>query len=445
MSKQEDRIEGDVPTPAYYPAGSMRIPELGLEDGSMERQGSHVRRMGAAPLVGASVLESVMFTGSHIDACPFDELSKSLLVIEQKLHAGQYDAHVIPLVEAFLGELKTLARIQVDRNGVHDQRINDLKTANVAASDAVGELRRKREEAIEGARKRYLDQIELRAGKRMVLLERKQHEKDIRIDRKARASADRAARREARRQIAEERKRERLESRAQRRRERADKRYRKEEIERTRSELEHERIRCESEAERAEILLKQAQARSEVNAAWRQAQAVLAEAGPAWEGADVPPGLSAEGASESIPDGLEGSGGGSCSCAQDEVTDQRSASDEVGVADEVVIPDAMQGEPLEAVGAEGMEDGSGVIAEVALSETAAVPPSGDALLDVHPVPMPLDAPPAPVLDPVLRSDVPPVPVSRQALRPCIPPAPVPNPLSHSGEGIVREDDAYHGL
>lgn len=262
MFWHKKRTEDPVPIPAYYPAGTMRIGEPHLGSEAEEDRSFRIKRMDASALIGASVLESALFTGDHHDAQAFDELSRSLLVIEQKLHAGQYDAQAMPLIEAFLDELKTLARIEVDRNGVNAQRINDMKVANAAAYDAVSKAREERERMIEGARLRSLEQVDAR-----------KRQTQLRAERKEQAQADRAVRKASRRQAAHERKQARIDERVRKRRARADQRQREDEAKRARADLEYGKSKCAAETQRAEMLVRQAQAQAEVEAAWRQMQA----------------------------------------------------------------------------------------------------------------------------------------------------------------------------
>lgn len=148
---------GSAPRSDYYDSQSLRIGSFDFAEAPTRTTRSEVSRLSLDALVGASATDTVAYTSRHMGLSVFSELTESLRVIEQKFHAGMYDAQVMPLVEAFLNEVEALAQIQVEREAVNDDRVNDIKAANAAAYQAVYDARRKREQGIETARMMALD------------------------------------------------------------------------------------------------------------------------------------------------------------------------------------------------------------------------------------------------------------------------------------------------
>lgn len=147
----------NTPEAKYYSPDSMRIDDFDLSSPSFYRQHDDVNTLKIEGLVGASATKTAVYKSKHLDVSVFRELNESLRVIEEKFHAGMYDAQAMPLVEAFLDEVEVLAQIQVERDAVNDCRINDIKTANAAAYKAVYSARTDRERGIETARTLSVD------------------------------------------------------------------------------------------------------------------------------------------------------------------------------------------------------------------------------------------------------------------------------------------------
>ena len=188
-----------APTAAYYAPGQICISHLDFDRLGPVAPGARVRRLDVGNLVGASVFESAVCSSSHVDALVFAELADSMQVIERKFHGGQYDAQAMPLVEAFLSELHTLAQIQVERNGIIDRRIADLRRANIMAYQAVCEERARREEGIDKARMYEWHSVAASYDRREAQMRRKQakrlqhdEERAAKIEAKAQRTREKA-------------------------------------------------------------------------------------------------------------------------------------------------------------------------------------------------------------------------------------------------------------
>ena len=199
-SKSGDNAgEGKASSPrfGYFPPSALRVGGLPLQREDAESASPDVSRLNTGGLIGASALDSATYKGSHLRADVFSELSESMGVIEEKFHAGMYDAQAMPLVEAFLGELHELANIEVERGAINDCRVTDMKEANRAAYEAVFEARCQREMGIEAARLASLDYMTPDYEEVIARAEEKRERKEARrAARYARQDERRAARAE---------------------------------------------------------------------------------------------------------------------------------------------------------------------------------------------------------------------------------------------------------
>ncbi|TGY74253.1 hypothetical protein E5332_03265 [Enterorhabdus sp. NM05_H27] len=236
-----------------------------------------------------------------MDALVFSELADSMQVIERKFHGGQYDAQAMPLVEAFLSELHTLAQIQVERNGIIDRRIADLRRANIMAYQAVCEERARREEGIDKARMYEWHSVAASYDRREAQMRRKQakrlqhdEERAAKIEAKAQrtrekatqkieaktarearssaAKAVRVQRREDRNAAWQKLKQRRYERRVSKEQMRAERERLKWQVRQERSEMDLDQLRVEKEAARAESAARQAALEANVEIARAQEQ-----------------------------------------------------------------------------------------------------------------------------------------------------------------------------
>lgn len=290
-----------APTAAYYAPGQICISHLDFDRLGPVAPGARVRRLDVGNLVGASVFESAVCSSSHVDALVFAELADSMQVIERKFHGGQYDAQAMPLVEAFLSELHTLAQIQVERNGIIDRRIADLRRANIMAYQAVCEERARREEGIDKARMYEWHSVAASYDRREAQMRRKQakrlqhdEERAAKIEakaqrtrekatqkneaktaREARSSAAKAVRiqrREDRNAAWQKLKQRRYERRVSKEQMRAERERLKWQVRQERSEMDLDQLRVEKEAARAESAARQAALEANVEIARAQEQ-----------------------------------------------------------------------------------------------------------------------------------------------------------------------------
>ena len=290
-----------APTAAYYAPGQICISHLDFDRPGPVAPGARVHRLDVGNLVGASVFESAVCSSSHVDALVFSELADSMQVIERKFHGGQYDAQAMPLVEAFLSELHTLAQIQVERNGIIDRRIADLRRANIMAYQAVCEERARREEGIDKARMYEWHSVAASYDRREAQMRRKQakrlqhdEERAAKIEAKAQrtrekatqkneaktarearssaAKAVRAQRREDRNAAWQKLKQRRYERRVSKEQMRAERERLKWQVRQERSEMDLDQLRVEKEAARAESAARQAALEANVEIARAQEQ-----------------------------------------------------------------------------------------------------------------------------------------------------------------------------
>lgn len=247
-----------APTAAYYSSDSVRIDNLDFDRPNQASRVSRVQRIDVGDLVGASVFESAVCSSAHVEALVFEELAESMQVIERKFHGGQYDAQAMPLVEAFLSELRTLAHIQMERNGIVDQRIADMKQANIAAYQAVCEARARREEGIDKARLYDLRLTALKYDRREAKIKRRYAKKAKEDDLEFQQEEIRKARREEKSRARKARMQHRHERRMRQEQVRAEQEERKWQMKQERSELDLEKLRGEKAIKQAERMTQQA-------------------------------------------------------------------------------------------------------------------------------------------------------------------------------------------
>lgn len=247
-----------APTAAYYSSDSVRIDNLDFDRPNQASRVSRVQRIDVGDLVGASVFESAVCSSAHVEALVFEELAESMQVIERKFHGGQYDAQAMPLVEAFLSELRTLAHIQMERNGIVDQRIADMKQANIAAYQAVCEARARREEGIDKARLYDLRLTALKYDRREAKIKRRYAKKAKEDDLAFQQEEIRKARREEKSRARKARMQHRHERRMRQEQVRAEQEERKWQMKQERSELDLEKLRGEKAIKQAERMTQQA-------------------------------------------------------------------------------------------------------------------------------------------------------------------------------------------
>lgn len=247
-----------APTAAYYSSDSVRIGNLDFDRPNQASRVSRVQCIDVGDLVGASVFESAVCSSAHVEALVFEELAESMQVIERKFHGGQYDAQAMPLVEAFLSELRTLAHIQMERNGIVDQRIADMKQANIAAYQAVCEARARREEGIDKARLYDLRLTALKYDRREAKIKRRYAKKAKEDDLEFQQEEIRKACREEKSRARKARMQHRHERRMRQEQVRAEQEERKWQMKQERSELNLEKLRGEKAIKQAERMTQQA-------------------------------------------------------------------------------------------------------------------------------------------------------------------------------------------
>lgn len=284
-----------APTAAYYAPDQVRISHLDFDRPGSVTQGPRVHRIDVGNLVGASVFESAVCSSVHVDALVFSELAESMQVIERKFHGGQYDAQAMPLVEAFLSELHALAQIQVERNGIIDRRIADLRHANIMAYQAVCEERSRREEGIDKAcmyewhsmaasYERREARMRLRWAKKL----RRDEERAEKAEAKAALTAKSAASKTLHREQLERRREERADAWRKCKQQRYERRLRKErlraereslkwQIRQERFRVDLDKLRGEKEAVRNESAARQAALEANVETARAQEQVARAQ------------------------------------------------------------------------------------------------------------------------------------------------------------------------
>ena len=158
-SRPRHGAKSTAPAPAYYSPSQRRIRNLDFNESHVNARRSDIDKLAADKLIGASAIDTATYKAKHIETDVFGELDSSIRTIEEKFHAGMYDAQALPLVEAFIDELEQLAMIQLDRNEVNDCRIDDIKQANAAAYRVVCDAREKRELSIDTVRLARLDAL----------------------------------------------------------------------------------------------------------------------------------------------------------------------------------------------------------------------------------------------------------------------------------------------
>lgn len=251
--------------PTYYSPSEKRIRNIDFTQPHARAKQSDVDRLTADELLGASVVDTALYKSKHLEAAVFEELTESIKVIEEKYHAGMFDAQAMPLVEELINELENLAKIQLERNAVNDCRINDIKQAKAAAYDAVYEARKNRELSIEAARIAHIDSF----APDFEEIEVKEAEKERKRARRTQARQEKRLARERQR---EDRKAKKAEAQKRREKENArkeDERSRrhaqKEERIRKRQEVAEQRrqLKLEKERERQHVIAQKAQNRVE--------------------------------------------------------------------------------------------------------------------------------------------------------------------------------------
>lgn len=251
-----------APSPAYYSPSQRRIRNLDFNESHANARRSDIDKLAADELVGASAIDTATYKAKHIETDVFGELDSSIRTIEEKFHAGMYDAQALPLVEAFIDELEQLAMIQLDRNEVNDCRIDDIKQANAVAYRAVCDAREKRELSIDAIRLARLDalapdfdqleeenksKIEKRLSVRDARHTKRKERKERRLKNKIEASKRREENRSARQ-----------DSRVAKREQRAARMERKQAML-----LEREQARLDAEKEKQRVIAQEAQQRME--------------------------------------------------------------------------------------------------------------------------------------------------------------------------------------
>lgn len=202
-----------VPRFDYYPPDGNHVVGMPVKDSESASKTTGVAQLNVGNLIGATAFDSATYKGRHLVADVFAELSNSMSVIEEKFHAGMYDAQAMPLVEAFLNELHELADIQVERRSIDNSRVNDLKEANQVAHEAVFKARSEREMGIEAARLASLDYTtpdyeeiiaraeekrRIKAAKKASRLERKESRQRARLEKRDKDTEERRAARSKR-------------------------------------------------------------------------------------------------------------------------------------------------------------------------------------------------------------------------------------------------------
>lgn len=289
-----------APAPAYYSPSQRRIRNLDFNESHVNARRSDIDKLAADKLIGASAIDTANYKAKHIETDVFGELDSSIRTIEEKFHAGMYDAQALPLVEAFIDELEQLAMIQLDRNEVNDCRIDDIKQANAAAYRAVCDAREKRELSIDVIRLARLDALapdfdqleeenKSKEEKRMRVRDarhtKRKERKERRLKKKIEASKRREENRSSR-QNSREAKREQRAARMERKqamlleREQARLDAEKEKQRAIAQEAQQrmEELKRKEEEARAQSLLKQAQAEAEAERAKVEAQNFRVEA-----------------------------------------------------------------------------------------------------------------------------------------------------------------------
>lgn len=280
------RSAASAPVPSYaYYGPRERIGTPQLDDPDRISSSQWICRYDDSGLVGASAFDAVTYSAAHLSFPVDDEMRRSLQVIEKKFHGGQYDEQAMPLVRDFLEEMRVMAKIEVERKEVYDQRVSDIKCANVVAREAVAEQRRLREASIDTARAHSQALLSKRIDEMEESLSHR-----FRVWRDARRAAyteRRAARDEAKaaqRQEAEQRRREEEQARQKHDALSCELELARQEqtmeIDRERTRIELEKMAAEAQATQEETLARQAAASRAKEAA--EAEAARAQAEKRW-------------------------------------------------------------------------------------------------------------------------------------------------------------------
>ncbi|MEC4175037.1 hypothetical protein VIN30_01050 [Adlercreutzia sp. R7] len=251
-------LGAQAPADAYYAPDHIRIDDLNFDRPSPRERAPRIQHIDVGGLVGASVFESAVCASTHAEALVFAELSESIQVIERKFHGGQYDAQAMPLVEAFLSELRTLAHIQMERNGIIDQHIADIRRANIVAYQAVCEARERREESIDRARMHDLRVTAIDYERREAKTKRRQAVKMKRDELKGQQVENREVHRDEKKKARQARMRHRHERRMRQEQARAEQAQKRWQMRQERSEINLEKMRGEKAAMQAERMTRQA-------------------------------------------------------------------------------------------------------------------------------------------------------------------------------------------
>lgn len=264
-SRPRHDAKSTAPAPAYYSPSQRRIRNLDFNESHVNARRSDIDKLAADKLIGASAIDTATYKAKHIETDVFGELDSSIRTIEEKFHAGMYDAQALPLVEAFIDELEQLAMIQLDRNEVNDCRIDDIKQANAAAYRVVCDAREKRELSIDTVRLARLDALapdfdqleEENKAKR----EKRMHVRDARHT-KRKERKERKERRLKKRIEASKRREENMSSRQNSREAKREQRAAR--MERKQAMLlEREQARLDAEKEKQRVIAQEAQQRME--------------------------------------------------------------------------------------------------------------------------------------------------------------------------------------
>lgn len=299
-SRPRHGAKSTAPAPAYYSPSQRRIRNLDFNESHVNARRSDIDKLAADKLIGASAIDTATYKAKHIETDVFGELDSSIRTIEEKFHAGMYDAQALPLVEAFIDELEQLAMIQLDRNEVNDCRIDDIKQANAAAYRVVCDAREKRELSIDAVRLARLDALapdfdqleeenKSKREKRMRVRDARHTKRKERKERRLKKRIEASKRREenrSSRQNSREAKREQRAARMERKqamlleREQArlDTEKEKQRVIAQEAQQRMEELKRKEEEARAQSLLKQAQAEAEAERAKVDAQNFRVEA-----------------------------------------------------------------------------------------------------------------------------------------------------------------------
>lgn len=299
-SRPRHGAKSTAPAPAYYSPSQRRIRNLDFNESHVNARRSDIDKLAADKLIGASAIDTATYKAKHIETDVFGELDSSIRTIEEKFHAGMYDAQALPLVEAFIDELEQLAMIQLDRNEVNDCRIDDIKQANAAAYRVVCDAREKRELSIDTVRLARLDALapdfdqleeenKSKREKRMRVRDARHTKRKERKERRLKKRIEASKRREenrSSRQNSREAKREQRAARMERKqamlleREQArlDAEKEKQRVIAQEAQQRMEELKRKEEEAHAQSLLKQAQAEAEAERAKVEAQYSRVEA-----------------------------------------------------------------------------------------------------------------------------------------------------------------------